>query len=112
MIGIDFLAAHMLGDYILQTHDMSQRKLTHAGIRALHVTIYTLCFVPFLWLLNLPLDRCVLFLALCWITHFITDSRRWRSGEQWPPLPILVDQSIHAVTLAVLAHVCFSEVFK
>lgn len=109
MISIDFIAAHMLGDYIVQSlfPGMATQKLTNHKVRAVHVTTYVMGFVPFLYLLQLPLPNCVCFCVLNWASHFITDSRRWASGDDWPPLPIMVDQSIHAVTLALLSHFCF-----
>lgn len=105
MDALTLLAAHMVGDYILQTHHQAIHKLTSPLVRAAHVTTYTLCFIPSAWLAGLSLSMAALFLALVWVTHFIVDSRRWASGEQWTPKPILVDQAIHLVVLAVLAQV-------
>jgi hypothetical protein len=34
--------------------------------------------------------------------HYALDSRRWCSGEKWPPRPIIVDQALHLVTLAMM----------
>ncbi len=97
-----FVAAHMIGDYITQTNFMAAHKLTNWRIRAEHVSIYTIGFAPVLWLAGLDAHAALLFLVMLWITHFITDSRRWASGAQWPPKPILVDQSIHLATIGVL----------
>ena len=103
MYGLDLIAAHMVGDYLLQTDAMARGKRHNWRIRALHVSLYV---VPFLLLLlTYPIrpDRMAEFLALLWVTHFVTDSRQWASGVHWPPKPILVDQSIHLATLALLA---------
>lgn len=102
MTGLMLIAAHMVGDYITQNDWMAAHKLTDWRVRALHVTAYTLGFAPVAWWAGLAVWPAVAFLALVWVTHFITDSRRWASGEKWPPKPILVDQAIHLTTLAVL----------
>lgn len=99
---LDLLACHMVGDYITQTSHMAAHKLTDAKIRAKHVTVYTAGFLLPVLPLSVSRRKKAAFLAAVWITHFITDSRRWASGEEWPPKPILVDQSIHLATLAVL----------
>ena len=103
MNSLDLIAAHMVGDYITQTPYMAANKLADPRTRAWHVSTYTAGFILLVLLSSAPLWRKVLFLSLVWATHFITDSRRWASGEQWPPKPILVDQSIHLATLALLS---------
>ena len=102
MISLLLLAAHMLGDYITQTGWMAADKLINWKARVVHVTVYTAGFVPIAYLCGLAPARFAAFIGAVWVTHFITDCRRWASGEQWPPKPILVDQSIHIITLAVL----------
>lgn len=97
------LAGHMLGDYILQTDHMATFKLKSAWVRAYHVSVYCLCFLPLMPLAGLTdPGRLLLFLILLWATHFATDCRRWASADKWPPKPILIDQSIHIVTLALM----------
>lgn len=108
MTGLELIAAHMLGDYITQTDYMAAHKLTNAKVRALHVTVYTLGFVPFLLWAGVAPVVAGMFLGAVWITHFITDCRRWASGKGWAPKPILVDQAIHLITLAILARLFFS----
>lgn len=100
---LTLLAAHMVGDYVLQTDQQARTKLADWRPRAVHVSTYTLAFLPAVW--GRPWDVVLTFLALVWVTHFITDSRRWASGKEWAPKPILVDQAIHLATLAVLARV-------
>jgi hypothetical protein len=105
MISLYLLAAHMLGDFVLQSDRMAKAKLTDVWERTLHVTGYTLGFIPFLGMAGITDWRNPAFLGCLWVTHFITDSRRWASPDPWPPKPILVDQTIHLVTLAVLGWV-------
>ncbi len=96
------LAAHAVGDFLLQTEYMVEHKLEDPGVRARHVTVYTAAFVPVAFLFRADARRAALFLALVWITHFVTDSRRWAAGDEWPVLPVVVDQAIHLVTLVLL----------
>jgi hypothetical protein len=103
MTALGLAAAHMVGDYIAQTGWMAANKLADWRIRAIHVTCYCACFVPVLVVAGVTGQNLGGFLLLLWLTHFITDSRRWASGEQWPPKPILVDQAIHLATVYVLA---------
>jgi hypothetical protein len=102
MTSMELLACHMVGDYITQTGNMAANKLTDSKVRARHVCAYAAGFVPFVFASRVPLWRKVIFLTLLWTTHFVTDSRRWASGEEWPPKPILVDQALHSVQLALL----------
>lgn len=96
------LAAHAVGDFLLQTQYMVEHKLEDPGVRARHVTVYTAAFVPVAFLFRANTRRAALFLALVWTTHFVTDSRRWAPGDEWPALPIVVDQAIHLATLVLL----------
>ena len=93
----------MVGDYILQTEGQAARKLTDWRPRAAHVTTYCLPFILVASLYAATFFDALAFIALLWVTHFITDSRRWASSGRWAPLPILVDQTIHLATLAALA---------
>lgn len=102
MISLLMLAAHMLGDYVLQTNYMAANKFTSHKVRALHVSLYTLCFIPVTLYAKVGYLNSFSFLGLVWLTHFITDCRRWASAEQWCAKPIMVDQTIHIVTLAIL----------
>lgn len=92
----------MLGDYITQTGYMAANKLTDPRVRAAHVSIYVLGFVLPVMLQKVSFSRKTAFILSLWLSHYITDSKRWASGEEWPPKPILVDQTIHALSLALL----------
>ena len=102
MRSIDLVAAHLVGDYVLQTNEQAVRKFEDRRARADHVTTYVACFLPVTLVSRAPVGRKLLFLVLLWLAHYATDSRRWASGKEWPPKPILVDQAAHAVQLAVL----------
>jgi hypothetical protein len=104
VLGLDLIAAHLAGDYLLQTNAMAERKLHDWRIRLWHVSVYSLPFLLVLFVNDVKLTRALLFLGLNFVIHFILDSRRWASGEKWAPRPIVIDQTLHVITLAVLAH--------
>ena len=95
------LAAHMLGDFVTQNDWMAANKFRSSLVRTVHVAVYTAGFVPFLMLTPIGLGRGVGFLACVFVAHWVTDCRRWASGEKWPPKPIVVDQTLHLIQLAV-----------
>lgn len=90
------LASHAAGDFPLQTDEMAAEKLDDPRVRARHVTVYTLTFVPVALLEGWSLRRALAFLAVIWLTHFGIDSRRWNDA-----VPIWYDQALHVIALAV-----------
>lgn len=132
MISLWLLAAHLIGDYVLQTRWQANGKFgwTSAAVRlrSTHVLTYMLPFAivaaaygdydgprdVFSW-------RVTAFMALLMIAHWLTDSRRftstlgdvlaWRSSSKavklepnpWPTIPLALDQTLHVVQIAVLA---------
>lgn len=105
MRGLDLLAAHLVGDYILQSDHMAVNKLTDARVRAEHVTAYHVPFLVAGIATGVNTKRLAAFLALSWAAHFVTDSRRWLPNDEWPPGTILNDQALHAVQLTILNRV-------
>lgn len=99
---LSLAACHMLGDFVFQTDWMAARKLTNWKVRAIHVLVYSATFLPVLLFYYNAWAALLFFLALI-LTHFVLDSRRWVSGEKWPPKPIIVDQTLHLVVLAILS---------
>jgi hypothetical protein len=102
MRSLDLLAAHLIGDYILQGNAMAKNKLTDARVRAHHVTRYCIPFLVAGVVSRVNPGRLAAFLALTWITHFITDSKRWIPNEDWKPGEILNDQALHLAQLTIL----------
>lgn len=102
MVPLLLLGAHLTGDFILQTSYMAANKMASWRVRAWHVTAYTSPFVLVLLVTPLSWPRYGILLASIWVTHFITDSRRWVSDDNWAPRPILVDQAIHIMSLGLL----------
>ena len=101
-VALFFIALHMIGDYVTQTNWMAANKLRSGGVRTLHVLIYS---IPFwvLGCLSLPTgENGILLFVSVFIPHWIIDCRRWASPDPWPPKPIMVDQSLHALHLAII----------
>lgn len=105
MRSLDLVACHLVGDFILQDNDMAMNKLTDAHVRARHVTWYCVPFALAGALSRANPKRLVAFIILVWITHFITDSKRWLPNEEWAPGTVINDQALHAVQLALLNRV-------
>jgi hypothetical protein len=105
LLSLWLIALHMLGDYLLQTDWMAANKLKSAWARTVHVFVYTLGFIPLGLVYTTTLPRAAGFVLLVYVTHWITDCRRWASDKAWPPKPILFDQAIHLLTLAVLGSI-------
>lgn len=100
MIALELLAAHMVGDFILQTNWMAVNKTKNLTALFIHCALYTICFFPVI----VGRDKMdgLIFLLLIFVTHMAVDHARWASDKDWPPKPILVDQTIHIVILAFL----------
>ena len=102
MIGLYLIACHMAGDYLFQSSTMAARKLTDRRWRLWHVVVYTACFVPVAAVFTGSASLAVTFLLCLGFLHFLTDSKRWRTANPWPAMPILQDQSLHIVQIAIL----------
>jgi hypothetical protein len=99
------LAAHLVGDFILQSNDTAKRKLDEPRVRAMHVTRYCLPFLVAGILGRERASRLLTFLILLWISHFIIDSKRWIPNEEWTAGTYINDQALHAVQLALLRRI-------
>lgn len=117
------LLAHLVGDYVLQSQPMADRKLTDLRWALIHATVYTL---PFLLLTRDPWRLAVILgthalidryqIAARWVAFYGTGTRatgiwrRWNvSTEPVPPflgvwLVIIVDNTLHmCINAAVLS---------
>lgn len=63
-IPVLLLAVHFVADFLLQSDWMALNKSKRWDALALHVTVYSACFLPWGWPFALGV----------WITHFITDA--------------------------------------
>ena len=113
------LLAHLVGDYVLQSHVMATRKTSSWRWAFIHAAFYSLPFAALLAWLGAPLDAAALALAIIGGTHAVIDRYRlaavwcrwygvgfpglWWRGDGWqdpPPflgvwLIILVDNTMH-----------------
>lgn len=93
MLPLYLLAAHMIGDFVLQTRWQAAGKLTDSRLRRRHVLVYCVPFVPIAlayggfdpdapWVVNEATGRvwgALVFLGWLAFMHYLTDSRRFRS---------------------------------
>jgi hypothetical protein len=116
-----FLVAHMVGDYLFQTDWQARNKRGGLSVsgearRALfmHVTTYTLAFVPALIWIGSELDAAwaVLSAVLIFVPHLVIDdgrivrlylSRVKRADGFDVGLAASVDQSFHVLSLWLVA---------
>lgn len=132
MIALYLLAAHLVGDYVLATRWQAARKLTEWRIRLDHCIGYTIPFVVVALVVGDDYLAWYAFPAAIFVAHFLTDSRRFHSSigdwvgwyfrhehaerdglgnyrwprlpaNPWEPLPLMIDQTLHVVQIAVLA---------
>lgn len=101
-IGLSLLAAHLAGDFLLQTDDMAVMKFENKGTLTLHALIHALLsgavFVAF-W--GMGTQSAV---ASAWIgvTHFGIDWDHWKEPKDgFETFPIWFDQSLHVLMLAL-----------
>ena len=92
------LSLHMIGDFVTQNNRMAQLKFSDWRWRTIHVVVYTLPFCGLYLIAPLPWWAII----AVFVAHWITDCRRWASGEEWAPKPIMVDQSLHIAQLAII----------
>lgn len=90
------LASHAAGDFPLQTGWMAENKFDSASVRAVHVAVYCLAFIPFALSRGWSRKQVATFFMSLAGTHFAIDSRRWNDA-----VPIWFDQALHVIALAV-----------
>lgn len=100
MIALWLLAAHLVGDFILQTRWQAVGKFGStrdaSALRAKHVLAYCLPFVPIAFAYAGGPGRALGFLLLLAVFHYATDARRftstlgdtiaWHFGSAGPPV--------------------------
>jgi hypothetical protein len=84
MITADQILAHLIGDYIFQSHWMAQNKTKSTLPAVIHAMAYT---TPFTFITANPIA-----LALIMLSHFVIDRWRlsrfvvWAKNGPWLPL--------------------------
>lgn len=125
MLVLYLLAAHLIGDYLIQTRWQSVGKFGWTreaiGFRTRHVLGYLLPFTPVAFAYGNALEATG-FLAWLGVVHWYTDAQRivvtpgewlwWRvvaankkaklEPNPWPSLPLAIDQTLHVIQIAVL----------
>ena len=99
------IALHMLGDYVLQTHDTATYKYGCWKTRTIHVSYYTFPFAILSILLGGGNEW--VFPLMVFIPHWIIDSHKWCPGHPWALKGLLVDQTLHLLCLALAATICY-----
>jgi hypothetical protein len=69
-----FTFIHFFVDWILQTHAEAMAKHNNWKVRARHCLIYTLGFVPILYLLDFSVWKWVVAINVLFWSHFIEDT--------------------------------------
>lgn len=99
---IVLLIAHVLGDFYLQTEQLSDDKGDSYPHVLLHCTIYASTVILFL---IFKLELSLLWLALAYIiTHLAIDTIKFWLRKKNTSCLYVVDQVAHTLTLLVLSH--------
>lgn len=69
-----FTFVHFFVDWLLQTHAEAMAKHNNWKVRARHCVIYTVGFIPLMWLLNFTTLEVVIGLNILFWSHFIEDT--------------------------------------
>lgn len=122
-----FCFIHFFMDWVFQSHAEAMAKHSNARIRARHCAVYTVGFIPFLWIMEFSLIRLTIAVVVLFFSHFVEDTYYpvylWARFIRKPPemdtnpaegfivfiqttmgkiLMIAVDQIIHLTFLWVL----------
>lgn len=100
------LVGHLVGDFVLQTRWMAERKATQWLPLMAHCLLYTLVIVLFALPaggLSLPAVALVFFSHAVLDRRFFVDfwARRVTGAQDTPWLKVMLDQTWHIVVLAV-----------
>lgn len=69
-----FTFIHFFVDWILQTHAEAMAKHNNWKVRARHCAVYTLGFVPMLWVLGFSFWQFFISLNILFWSHFVEDT--------------------------------------
>lgn len=105
------IVAHLIGDFLFQSHWMASNKAKSSFVCVVHVAFYLVPFFmvwsmnPFQWQNNIPLW---MYAAIA-VQHFLQDRfqlhLKWMKfygqtpPEHWPTGPLCVDQAWHIAFL-------------
>lgn len=81
MIGLYLLAAHLVGDYLVQTRWQATGKFgwdrVAVGFRTRHVVAYAACFAPIAIVYAETWGAALAFLVALFVLHWLTDAQRF-----------------------------------
>ena len=109
------LLGHLIGDFLFQTDNMAKRKPQNWRWLVGHVSLYMVTITVIIVAYGLSHVLPVWLPVAAWLfifaTHVILDKRsftaRWMrmagTSPDHPWLPIVVDQTFHLITLAIVA---------
>jgi len=102
-IALALLAAHLVADFPLQPNWMAAGKDRSLSVRAGHCTVHG--GVALLFLLPVvPVPTAVDAGVAVFVAHFVVDSLpRAEPGEHLEAYPLAVDQTLHVVSLYIVA---------
>jgi len=101
-IGLYALASHAAGDFPLQTDRMASKKFDSPSVRASHVAVYTISFLPVVFAADWNQKASAAFLLSIFGSHFVIDTRRWKENtDEFPTFSIWFDQALHLIALAL-----------
>lgn len=108
------LIGHLIGDWLLQNDNMARYKQSAIFSRQclFHCTVYSITELAVLWMVTpvaLNGSLYILFLLIIFISHWIIDAfslasrwGRWLKQTDAPFVRIVVDQTFHLITIAVV----------
>ena len=102
MLSLLVVSAHLVGDFVLQTGGMARRKFKSPLVRLKHVLTYSvpMALVAFYYW---PADVAFYFVLSQALLHFLIDTQRWvKPKKNFEAYPIVVDQTLHLTSLALL----------
>jgi hypothetical protein len=109
--------AHLLGDFHLQSNDLSGKKARHNKYLFTHLTIYAVTFlIPlFILFLNDKWVQGMIFFAVTLFAHLIIDFLKIifnRRYTQWENPAFIADQVLHTGVIILLSELCFNNDFS
>jgi len=104
------LIFHTLGDFYFQSNKLCDLKKNKISYLIIHVSIYTIFFVPLFWISTNILAVSLLLFGV-FITHFVCDltMSRMNKGNK-DTLLLLIDQIVHVLIILIVWFVLKDEV--
>lgn len=94
-----FLMNHFVVDWIFQSHDEAMVKHNNPKVRAKHCLIYTLGFIPLLFLMHMSWPLIAISLNILFWSHFVEDTYipvfLWAKYIRRPPQ--MVDKGLEKI---------------